>query len=76
MALMTPSTVLDGWDGPSPENLQVKSLRPHGRPDPIDDLKNLKSFVVPETVSRPSSLSVDEEFLTIYNSYACAQELK
>jgi hypothetical protein len=32
----------------------------------MDDLKNLKSFVVPETVSRPSSLSVDEEFRTNY----------
>jgi hypothetical protein len=33
--------------------------------DPMDDLKNLKSFVVPETVSRPSSLSEDWEFRTV-----------
>jgi hypothetical protein len=36
----------------------------------MDDMKNLKSFVVPETVSRPSSLSVDEEFRTNYRCNA------
>ena len=32
----------------------------------MDDMKNLKSFVVPETVSRPSSLREDWEFRTNY----------
>jgi hypothetical protein len=55
---------VDGWVF---ENSSVVTAT--GDPDP-HDLKNLKSFVVPETVSRPSSLSVDEEFRTNYRCNA------